>query len=57
MSHSLHPLHICSEAQTGKCHSQVKIVKDGDWATIVVSQCLKFLLLSCWLYNVHSVLG
>ncbi|GJN27111.1 hypothetical protein PR202_gb15101 [Eleusine coracana subsp. coracana] len=24
-----------SEPQTGKCHSQMRIVKDGDWATIV----------------------
>ncbi|XP_062186118.1 uncharacterized protein LOC133889680 isoform X2 [Phragmites australis] len=24
-----------SEPQTGKCHSQMKIAKDGDWATIV----------------------
>jgi hypothetical protein len=24
-----------SEPQTGKCHSHMKIAKDGDWATIV----------------------
>ncbi|KAF0893002.1 hypothetical protein E2562_021304 [Oryza meyeriana var. granulata] len=24
-----------SEPQTGKCHTQMKIAKDGDWATIV----------------------
>ncbi|KAF0893018.1 hypothetical protein E2562_021304 [Oryza meyeriana var. granulata] len=31
-----------SEPQTGKCHTQMKIAKDGDWATIVVSRILMF---------------
>lgn len=29
---------MCSEPRTGKCYTEMKIGKDGNWATIIVSE-------------------
>ena len=48
---------MCSEPKTGKCHSHMKIAKDGNWATIVVSKSSEsFWIVMLWTLPYYWVL-